>query len=69
MNSPVVQEEIIMKIVSKLLQNGDRHHRIQMRKKMLQRLQLHQNDEHEYKEIFEEFINMEEQFLNESEWD
>ena len=67
MNSPVVQEEIIIKTVSKLLQNGDRHHRIHMRKKMLQRLQLHQNDEHEYKEIFEEFINMEEKFLNEFE--
>ena len=69
MNSPMVQEEIIMKTVSKLLQNGDRHYRIHMRKNMLQRLQLHQNDEHEYKEIFEELINIEEQFLNESEWD
>ena len=67
MKSSMVQEEIIMKSVAKLLKNGDRHHRINMRKNMLQRLQMHQNDEKEYKEILKRLINMEEQFLNESE--
>ena len=66
MNSSMVKEDIIMKAVTKLLVNGNRHHRINKRKIMLQRLKLIQNDEHEYKELFEEFINMEEQFLNES---
>ena len=63
----MAQEEMVMETVSKLLSKGDRQHRAYMRKGALQRLQSHQKTEPEYQECFDEFVNMEEQFIDDVE--
>ena len=62
-DSSIIPEEMIMETVSKLLSTGGRQRRVHMRKDALQRLQRHQKIEHEYKESFDAFVNMEEEFI------
>ena len=65
--SSMAQEEMVMETVSKLLSKGDRQHRVHMRRGALQRLQSHQKIEFEYQECFDEFVNMEQKFIDDVE--
>ena len=60
------REDIVTNTVSKLLIRGNRQRRMDMRQDMLKRLQNCINEEDEYQETFDAFLNMEESFLEES---
>ena len=60
------REDIVTNTVSKLLIRGNRQRRMDMRQDMLKRLQNCINEDDEYQESFDAFLNMEETFLEEA---
>ena len=63
-----VDKDMIIDKVSLLLTKGNAQHRIKRRKNLIKTLQTFQNTEDKYQEIFNIFLNMEEQFLEDREF-
>ena len=57
-----MEEDMVLDIVQKLLQNGPTQSRSSERQEILQKLQTYQDNEDVFKEHFEVFMNMEENF-------
>ena len=62
-----VDKDMIIDKVSLLLTKGNPQHRIKRRKNLIKTLLSFQNNEDKYQEIFNIFLNMEEQFLEDRE--
>ena len=64
-DSKMVEDETIQKVVQKLLSKGGCSSRAILRKDMIQRLLEVQQEEEQFQLVFDEFLNMEENFLEE----
>ena len=64
--SIAIHEDLIINKASKLLINGERQQRVNRRKDFIETLLIYFCDESKYKETFDAFVNMEEQFLEET---